>query len=193
MPKVGMRKVREDALIAAVINVIHEKSFDGTTLRAIAKEAGISPGLAHHYFPSKEKLLEAAIRSLLELLRTEVVAATKGIQDPDERLRALISANFSEKVVQPKVVSAWLVFYVQARKYEGTNRLIRLYHRRLASNFTYICRAWTSDRKLAKRQGEAVAALIDGLWLRYGLNNQPILTENVAGEVEYFVRAMLNR
>jgi len=48
-----------------LINVIHEKSFDGTTLRAIAKEAGISPGLAHHYFPSKEKLLEATIRSLL--------------------------------------------------------------------------------------------------------------------------------
>ena len=51
----------------------------------------------------------------------------------------------------------------------------------------------TSEHQLAKHQGEAVAALIDGLWLRCGLSVNGMSPKETAVEVEYFIRVMLNR
>ena len=38
-----------------------EKGFDGTSIRNIAKEAGINIAMVSYYFGSKEKMLEALI------------------------------------------------------------------------------------------------------------------------------------
>ncbi len=40
------------------------KGYEGTTVRNIAAEATISPGLIFHYFPSKQAILEAHIETL---------------------------------------------------------------------------------------------------------------------------------
>lgn len=37
--------------------LITERGFQAATMRAIAKEAGLSPGAAYHYFPSKDSLV----------------------------------------------------------------------------------------------------------------------------------------
>jgi len=43
----------------AAIRLIAERGTDGTTVRDIAREAGVSPGLVRHHFGSKEALREA--------------------------------------------------------------------------------------------------------------------------------------
>jgi AcrR family transcriptional regulator len=49
---------RRRALDAALA-LFRRKGFDGTTMRDIAKEAGLSLGAAYHYFPSKDALVMA--------------------------------------------------------------------------------------------------------------------------------------
>ena len=63
MPKVGMEPVRRKALVDAALRVIGDHGSLTVTMSEIARQAGVSPALAHHYFGSKEQLLISAQNS----------------------------------------------------------------------------------------------------------------------------------
>ena len=64
MPKVGMEPVRRKALVDAALHVIGDQGTLSVTMSDIARQAGVSAALAHHYFGSKEQLLVETVRSL---------------------------------------------------------------------------------------------------------------------------------
>lgn len=57
----GRTDTREQ-ILAAARDMFAEKGFDGASLRAIARGAGVDPALVHHYFGSKEGVFVAAMR-----------------------------------------------------------------------------------------------------------------------------------
>lgn len=48
-------------LIAAGYTVLSEKGYEATTVKEVAHVAGVSPGLFHYYFASKDALLMAVL------------------------------------------------------------------------------------------------------------------------------------
>ena len=62
MPKVGMEPIRRAALIKATITEIGKAGSLDITVSQIAKQAGMSSALAHHYFGSKDEIFLAAMR-----------------------------------------------------------------------------------------------------------------------------------
>src|SRR5918997_6434424 len=65
MPRVGMEPLRRKALISAAIEAIHDRGMGQVTMGEIARRAGVSAALAHHYFGGKDQLLLATMRHLL--------------------------------------------------------------------------------------------------------------------------------
>lgn len=55
-----------DRLIDAAFRVVARDGLDGASVKLIAAEAGITPGLVHYHFSSKEAVLEAALLRGLE-------------------------------------------------------------------------------------------------------------------------------
>ena len=62
MPKIGMEPIRRKALINATIAEIGQAGSLDVTVGQIARRAGMSSGLAHHYFGGKDQILLAAMR-----------------------------------------------------------------------------------------------------------------------------------
>ena len=56
----GTSDTRE-RILAAARNLFARNGIDKTSIRAIAKEAGVDPALVHHYFGTKTQLFAAAI------------------------------------------------------------------------------------------------------------------------------------
>ena len=61
MPKVGIQAVRKDALVLAAIAEVGAVGSLDVTVAGIARRAGVSSALAHHYFGSKDDILLAAM------------------------------------------------------------------------------------------------------------------------------------
>ena len=55
------RADNRERLVAAGYKVLSEKGYEATTVKEIAHVAGVSPGLFHYYFASKDELLLAVI------------------------------------------------------------------------------------------------------------------------------------
>ena len=116
MPKLGMEPIRRDALVKATIAEIGTLGTLDVTVNQIAKRAGMSSGLAHHYFGSKDQMLLAAMRHILNLYGAEVRGAMSMANTPSERIEAIVRASFSSSNFRPDIVAAWLNFYVHAHK-----------------------------------------------------------------------------
>ncbi len=167
MPKLGMEPIRRAALIDATIAEIGESGSLDVTVSRIARRAGMSSGLAHHYFGGKDQMLLAAMRHTLKEYAREVRAGLVSVKNPRERLEAIVSAGFAPSNFQPHTVSAWLNFYVMALSSKQARRLHCIYSRRLQSNLRFALRPLAGARSddIALR----IAALIDGVYLHQGL------------------------
>ena len=131
MPKLGMEPIRRDALVNAAIAEIGEAGSLDVTVSQIARRAGMSSALAHHYFGSKEQMLVATMRHILTFFGAEVRGALTMAQTPQARIEAIVRASFSSQNFRPATASSWLHFYLQAQSSDQTRRLLRVYHARL--------------------------------------------------------------
>ncbi|HKQ95981.1 MAG TPA: transcriptional regulator BetI [Aestuariivirgaceae bacterium] len=168
MPKLGMRPIRRKQLIDAAIAAIHEFGLADATVARIARKAGVSAGIVHHYFADKDDLLFATMRHLLEDLRRQVVVNLRRAASPRERLHAIVEASFADHQFSEAVMAAWLGLYGNARQSDRLARIVRLYHSRLRANLVHALRdAVARDR--VESVAEGIASMIDGLWLRCAL------------------------
>ena len=53
--------ITRDAILEAARDAFARDGFDGTSIRAVARAAGVDPALVHHFFSSKEDLFLAAV------------------------------------------------------------------------------------------------------------------------------------
>ncbi|MEO0977025.1 MAG: transcriptional regulator BetI [Pseudomonadota bacterium] len=186
MPKVGMEAQRRRSLIDATVDAIHERGYSDVTMAQIAKRAGVSGGLVHHYFGSKDQLLAATMRHLLTELGRAIRESLAKAETPRECISAIIAGNFAVDQFQPAVIAAWLAFYVQSRTTESNNRLLRIYAARLASNLTYNLRFFL-PRDEARRVAEGTASMIDGVWIRQALSDAQTDRQAAISMVEDYV------
>lgn len=173
MPKLGMEPIRRAALVEAAISEIGAAGTLDVTVSKIAKRAGVSSGLAHHYFGSKEQIFLASMRHIQTMYRTRVLAELAEATTPRQRLNGIIAASFDEDEFAPEVISAWLIFYVQAQNSVPARRLLRVYTKRLHSNLVFNLRQLTNPAN-ADLIATAVGALIDGLYIRQALQENPL-------------------
>ncbi len=165
MPKIGMETVRRRQLIEATIDTIHEVGFAAASLQAIARRAGVSPGLVAHYFADKNGLLEATLRSLFEDLNRDMIARLQAAATPRARLEAVIDANLAPGQFDARLAKVWLAFWAQSLHVPPLARIQRVYQRRMFDNLSHAFQQLVPQRR-ARELAEGLAGVIDGLWLR---------------------------
>ncbi len=89
-PRAGQTRA---AIIEAALRLFRETGYEATTMRAIAREAGVSTGNAYYYFGSKEEL----IREFYAGSQAEHKAASQAVLDRETgfaaRLRGTLRAQ----------------------------------------------------------------------------------------------------
>jgi TetR/AcrR family transcriptional repressor of bet genes len=167
MPKLGMQPIRRRELIAATIEAIHERGLNGVTMGDIAKRAGVSPALAHHYFGSKDELLSVTMRHMLVEFAGEARRRLAAASSPRQRVNALLEASFAPEQFSPALISSWLAFYMQSIHDPAAARLLGIYLKRLEANLRHDLRPLVGTEAAPLARG--IAAMIDGLWLHAAL------------------------
>ncbi|HZX37424.1 MAG TPA: TetR family transcriptional regulator [Streptomyces sp.] len=81
-------------ILETALRLFQERGYDKTTMRAIAKEAGVSVGNAYYYFSSKEHL----VQGFYDRIAAEHQAAVRPLLDRETDLDARLAG----------VMTAWL-------------------------------------------------------------------------------------
>lgn len=88
MPRVVDPAERRTHLAAAVWRVVRREGLDGASVRAVAREAGLSMGSLRHYFGTHSDLLIFAMRMVIDRIERRVA----GLQVPADPRRAAETA-----------------------------------------------------------------------------------------------------
>lgn len=105
----GPRPAGEDtrgAILAAARRSFEARGYDGTSLRAVARSAGVDPALVHHYFTGKEHLFAAAMRVPVDPAQVVADVASGGMDGAGERLVRTFLSIWDSPVRRPALVSA---------------------------------------------------------------------------------------
>ena len=190
MPKVGMPEVRRPQLIRAAIKVIGQVGMSRASVAVIGRTAGVSPGIISHYFGGKDGLLEATMRFILKDL-ADITRATldkTSKEDPLGRVLAIVESNFSGGQVSSDVTSTWLAFWSRAMHDPALYRLQQVNEKRLLSYLrAELKRMLVVDE--ARSVAIAVAALIDGIWLRGALTPKGINPQQAEGIIGDYIKS----
>lgn len=169
MRKRARQTTRKTELINAAIQTIARSGTLDVTVADIARQAGMSPALAHHYFGSKDQMFLSAMREILRRYGVTVREALQSAHTPRTRLLAVLDASLGPEHFDADTIAAWLNFYALAQQNDEAARLLRVYHHRLRSNLVVGLRPLMGDRAVAV--AETLGALIDGVYLRQALSD----------------------
>jgi transcriptional repressor BetI len=190
MLRIDSEALRRRQLIDATIDAIADVGFAQASLGEIARRAGVSPGLVAHYFANKDGLLEATMRRLVRELGEGVRRRLATLTGARERIQAVIDVNLDPAEFDRRTATVWLAFWAQVPHSPSLARIQRAYGRRMESTLVHalICFA---PRPEARRLAQAIAALIDGVWLRAALGEGAADPREAAALAAAFVDSQL--
>ncbi len=96
MPTQAQKKEERDKygrIIEAATRIFAEKGFFKATVSDVARAAEVAEGTIYLYFKNKDDLLISIFESSMDMFIREVEQALKGVSDPKERLRTLITLH----------------------------------------------------------------------------------------------------
>ena len=169
-PRPTVRVERRAAIVRATIRCLARDGYARLTMKRVAAEAGMTPGILHYYFRDKRAILGRAAATVMADLDRRVALETRGVRDPRGQLRALLRACLK---VATESRDFWTVFIelwgeaLHDRELARLNRRTYARARRLLADTVTRGVAAGAFRRAAPDEAAAVIlALVDGLSLQ---------------------------
>jgi AcrR family transcriptional regulator len=90
------------AIVASAIENFQARGYHGTSIRDIARDAGINPASIYHHFPSKQDILQRIMEGVMK----EVISQTNS---------ALVRAGRSPLEQLTALMRAWVLYHTEKR------------------------------------------------------------------------------
>ncbi|VFQ47212.1 TetR/AcrR family transcriptional regulator [Desulfoluna butyratoxydans] len=84
---------RKTIIFREAAHLFREKGYSGSTLRELAKRAGVKGGSIYHHFNSKQEILFMIMEYTMTNLITKVSSEIEGVESPLAKLRKAIRVH----------------------------------------------------------------------------------------------------
>lgn len=128
-------------LVETGVRLLVERGYAGLTTVAVQKAAGLSRGALLHHFPTRDDLVAAVIRRLLEMHEAAAGEALRQAGSDGDRVARAIEAMFA--VMRRPAFAAQVELWTAARTDPGLRSLVA---------------------REEQRAGRALARVVDGLF-----------------------------
>ena len=87
------KEARADHIYRVAAEIMCRKGYEATSMNDIADAVGLTKAGMYHYIQGKEHLLFEIMTFAMDMVDENVIAPTRDIEDPEERLRALVQRH----------------------------------------------------------------------------------------------------
>jgi TetR/AcrR family transcriptional repressor of bet genes len=108
---------RRQQIAAGLLQVMAERGYEGASVAAIAKAAGLSPGLVHYHFKDKQEILLTLAEQLAARVHERVSSRLARVKGGDARARvdAFLDAFLATGAdADPASVASWVTISAEA-------------------------------------------------------------------------------
>src|SRR5688572_15123230 len=150
---------RREEIVDGLLRAMATHGYEGASIVAIAKAAGLAPGLVHYHFDTKAEVLLALVERLVRQVRARYQAR------PGDRLDAFIDAHLAlGPDADPRAVAAWSIVGAEALRQPDVRRL---YRAALASTLKELKRLvrqrLREQRRITRNAGRISAGIVSAI------------------------------
>lgn len=195
MGKPGFTRAERDArrlsLITATARVLAREGAGGASVRAIALEAGVSPGLVAHHFGGVDALIAATYAHVGDQVAAALDAAVSAAgDDPHARLMAFVTASFAPPIADRDLLATWTAFWGLVIARAEIAALHDAQYARYREGLETLLAACGLQSAARRRAAIAIAALVDGLWLELCLSPAVLAAEEARAIAQAQIAAL---
>ncbi|MGW7209464.1 TetR/AcrR family transcriptional regulator [Streptomyces sp. NPDC054837] len=162
-----------DRILTAAREEFSERGYEKTSVRGIAKAAGVDPALVHHYFGTKEQVFEAAVEvAFSPALKVRDVVLEGPLEDAGERMTRFIFGLWENPVTRKPLLAII--------RSAVNNEAAAAVFRRLVATQLMRRIAGELDTPDAELRAELAAAQLVGVaMMRYVIRIEPVASADV--------------
>jgi TetR/AcrR family transcriptional repressor of bet genes len=111
---VVVAETRREQIVDGLCKVMARRGYERASILQIARAAGLTPGLLHYHFKSKEHILVALVERLAGQLHARVEARIGGARAPRERIGRFIDVHLDLDDADPDALACWVAIGAEA-------------------------------------------------------------------------------
>lgn len=197
MPKIVDHESRRLQLAEATWRLIRREGLEGVSVRAVAREAGVSVGSLRHYFASQSELLAFALKMVGDRIEQRIAKLELG-KDLRSDIEAVIEQILPLDEERATETVIWLAFLGRAVADQKLGELAAFTNDQLHALFLKITESMhrfglfpsDADPQLEARR---LHALVDGLAVHAISNRPPWSAETLRRVVSYHLDRVTDR
>jgi TetR/AcrR family transcriptional repressor of bet genes len=190
-------KQRRTQIVKALMSVIARKGYSGASVQDIAQEAGLTPGLIHYHFESKQEILITLFNQLESLVNRRMESGIRklGTANPLAALDALIDAFLAlDDTADRLATSCWTMMSAEAVYNPGLGdvykKVVHAQLRQIEKFAQLACNARVPKKKV-RAAAAAILASIHGSFLLASTAPGTIPAGSAASSVKLMARGLL--
>src|SRR5687768_14936239 len=170
-PKRALDGEKAQRIVDAMRATVGERGATGATFDHVAREAGVSRGLLHYYFGTKERLLVEVVRRDCDIRMQLIAAAMADAKSDDEDIDGLVRSLKDLVDNDPGFIAMIFEVFTSSRHNEELAVELRELMRRIRVHLAELLEAKRDENVISLHtDADAIAvvlfSLADGLALR---------------------------
>ncbi|HEX8121066.1 MAG TPA: TetR/AcrR family transcriptional regulator [Solirubrobacteraceae bacterium] len=167
MPRPSNTAERREQIALALGRVMAGTGYDGATITAIAREAGVAPGGVHYHFASKDEILVDLVERVVGVAYERIRERSAAVTSARDRLAAILDALLAvDEGADAHALALWSLIGAEAVRNETVRDLYAAWlaeaRDRLRRAFRAACREEGRSGEGASRIAAALVALVEG-------------------------------
>lgn len=160
----SISSIRRRELEKATYELIDIEGVRPITIERVAAHAGVSKGVAHHYFQNKDELFFAAVRYANRLFAKNFLDVLRSATSPSERLWIIIDAQLSEEFLTVNYLRTYLSVLEAGFRNQKIRDIYCITDRRGRSNIAFGLRSLMNGKEV-QSVASTIWSFIEGAWL----------------------------
>jgi TetR/AcrR family transcriptional regulator, transcriptional repressor of bet genes len=160
----SISNLRRHELEKATYEVVDLVGVRQLTIQRVAAHAGVSKGIAHHYFQNKDELLFAAVRHAHRLFDEYFIGPLRSTTSPSERLWVIIHIQLSEEFLSFNYLRTYLSVLEAGFFNKKIRNIYSITDRRGRSNLAFALRSLMHGKEV-QSVASTIWSFIEGAWL----------------------------
>ena len=167
MPRPSNTSRRREQIVLGMLRTLADHGYDGASTQRIAHAAGLTPGLIHYHFASKQEVLLALVELLARRAQERIEQHRSRAKTDRARLHAFLAGMLQVSAgADPQAVTAWVVITAEAIREPKVARAVRALLGSWQRELTQLCLPLARDRRVAGKAAAALLAFVQGCFVQ---------------------------
>ncbi len=186
MTKAGIASERKGQIVDATVECITRLGYHNFSMQDVAKTAGLSKGIIHYYFLSKDELMMAVLEKVASNIEAGMREKMRSAADPMEKISIFIQACFEVVRSAKEYYQVNMDFWTQINQKDEVRTAIANHYKQFRDTACAVLNEGIANGGFKKVNPQTyssfIIALVDGLSLQWLFDNNVFDYDNMIQE-----------